>query len=121
MNNFDGFMEYFVAGVFLCAGLLKIWSYRRRPKALGAQRANLPFGLPYGSLVAVGLFEIAAAIALVMPFRPFPQFSLTELAIAGLAILTWTAMFYRLRRHEFAEPNMVLFLLVMFVAIARWV
>jgi hypothetical protein len=43
------------------------------------------------------------------------------LAIAGLALLTLCAAFYHMRRHESAVPNLVLFLLVMFVALGRWI
>jgi hypothetical protein len=121
MNGLDRIMEYLVAGVFLCVGVAKIWSYRRRPKPLGAQRARLPFGLPYGLVVVVGLFEVLAALALLTPYSFLPSAMIAPLAIAGLALLTWSAAFYHIRRHESAVPNLVLFLLVMFVALARWV
>jgi hypothetical protein len=121
MNSLDRFMEYLVAGVFLCVGLAKIWSYRRRPKPLGAQRAHLPFGLPYELVIVVGLFEVLAALALVTPYSLLPHAMIAPLAVAGLALLTWFAAFYHMRRHESPVPNLVLFLLVMFVAVARWV
>jgi len=121
MNSLDRFMEYLVAGVFVCVGLAKIWSYQRRPKPLGAQRARLPFGLPYGLIIAAGLFEIVAALALLTPSSFLPQVMIAPLAIAGLALLTGTGAFYHMRRHETAVPNLILFLLVMFVAVARWV
>jgi hypothetical protein len=121
MNSLDRFMEYVVAGVFLCVGIAKIWNFQRRPKPLGAQRARLPFGLPYGIVIAVGVFEVVAALALLTPYSFMPQVMIAPLAIAGLALLTGTAAFYHMRRHESAVPNLVLFLLVMFVAVARWV
>jgi hypothetical protein len=121
MSSLDQFMVYLVAGVFLCVGLVKIKSYRRRPKPLGAQRARLPFGLPHESVVVVGLFEILAALALLTPYSFLPHAMIVPLAIAGLALLTWSAALYHMRRHESAVPNLVLFLLVMFVAVARWI
>jgi DoxX-like family len=121
MNSLDRFMVYLVAGVFLCVGLAKIWSYRRIPKPLGAQPARLPFGLPQGLVVAVGLFEVVDALALLTPYSFLPYAMIVPLAIAGLALLTWSAAFYHMRRHESAVPNLVLFLLVMFVAVARWI
>ena len=45
---------------------------------------------------------------------------IAPLGIAGLALLTWAAAVYHMGRHETAVPNLVLFLLVMFVALARW-
>jgi hypothetical protein len=62
-----------------------------------------------------------AALALVTPYSLLPHAMIAPLAIAGLALLTWFAAFYHMRRHESPVPNLVLFLLVMFVAVARWV
>jgi hypothetical protein len=118
MNNLDRYMEYLVAGVFLCVGLARILSYRRRPKPLGAQSASLPFGLPYGTLVAVGLFQIVAALILVTPFSFVPM--IAPWAAAGLVFVTLTGALYHMRRDESAVPNLTLFLLVMFVVVGRW-
>ena len=120
MSDWDRFVEYFVAGVFLCVGLAKIFRYRRGPKAVGAQAARLPFGLPHGSIVAVGVFEVLAALALVMPSDFLPQALLTQVAIAGLVLLTATACAYHAWRHESTVPSVMQFLLVLFVVIARW-
>jgi DoxX-like family len=121
MNSWDHFVEFFVAGVFLCVGVAKILRYRRSPKAVGAQPARLLFGLPYGCIVAVGVFEVLAAVALVMPSGFLPQAALTQVAVAGLALLTVTAGVYHARRHETTVPNVMQFLLVLFVVVVRWV
>jgi hypothetical protein len=120
MNNLDRLMEYLAAGVFLCVGLRKIWSSTRRPKSLGARQARLPFGLPHQSIIAVGLFEIAAALALVVPFGPWPQATLVPLAAAALALLTLIACMYQMRRRAAVAPTAVLLLLTLFVLIGRW-
>lgn len=120
MNSLDRFMEYFVAGVFLCVGAAKILRYKRRPRPLGALPASLPLGLPYGCILAVGLFQIAAALALVMPFGLLPQLTLAQVAASGLAGLTLAAAIYHIRRQETAVPNLTLFLLIMFVIVGRW-
>jgi hypothetical protein len=121
MSRWDQFAEYFVAGVFLCVGLAKILRYRRSPKAVGAQPAHLPFGLPHGSMVAVGVFEVLAAFALVMPSGFLPQAAITQVAVAGLVLLTVAAGVYHMRRNESTVPSVMLFLLVLFVAVVRWV
>jgi hypothetical protein len=121
MNSLDRLMEYLVAGVFLCVGLAKIWSYQRRPKPLGAQRASFPIALPYGLVIAAGMFEVVAALALLTPYSFLPHVMVAPLAITGLALLTGIGAVYHMRRHETAVPNVILFLLVMFVAVARWV
>jgi hypothetical protein len=118
MNNLDRFFEYLVAGVFLCVGLAKILSFRRRPKPLGAQSSNLPFGMSYKWLAAVGLFQIVAALVLVAPL----SFSsvIAPWAVAGLAWVTLSGAMVHMRRHESAVPNVALFLLVMLVVVGRW-
>jgi DoxX-like protein len=120
MNNLDRLMEYLVAGVFLCVGFRKIWSYRRRPKALGASQRSLPFGLPHVTILAIGLFEIVAALALLVQFGPVPQATLVPLAAATLGLLMIAAGIYHVRRHETAAPTAVLFLLTLFVIVGRW-
>lgn len=118
MNNLDRFIEYLVVAVFVCVGCARILSYRRRPKPLGAQSAGLPFGLPYGALVAVGVFQIAAALALVTPLSFMP--AIAPWAAAGLALVTMYGALYHMRRHETAVPNLTLLLLVMLVTVGRW-
>jgi hypothetical protein len=111
-------MEYLVAGVFLCVGFARIMSYKRRPKPLGAQSASLPFGLPHEALVAVGVFQIVAALVLITPLSFLP--ALAPWAAAGLVLVTLYGAFYHMRREESAVPNLTLFLLVMFVVVGRW-
>jgi len=111
-------MEYLVAGVFLCVGLARIMRYNRRPKPLGAQSAGLPFGLPYGFLIVVGVFQIVAALVLITPLSFAP--SIAPWAAAGLVLVTLYGALFHMRRHESAVPNLTLFLLVMFVVVGRW-
>jgi hypothetical protein len=120
MNSLDRFIPYLVAGVFLCVGVATVLKYKRRPKALGARPASLPFGLPYWSILAVGLCQIVAAFALVMPFGLLPQLTLAQVAASGLAGLTLAGAVYRVNRQETAVPNLTLFLLILFVIVGRW-
>ena len=119
MNSLDRIMEFLVAGVFLCVGLNQIFWYRRRPKALGARNRRLPLGLPYASIIAIGLFEIVAALALVTPFGPWPPATLALLAATGLALLTLAAAIYRTRRRQSAAPSLALFLMALFVIVGH--
>jgi len=118
MNNLDRFLEYLVVAVFVCVGCARILSYRRRPKPLGAQSAGLPFGLPYWALLVVGVFQIAAALALVAPGATFA--AVAPWAAAGLALVTLYGALFHMRRHETFVPNVTLFLLVLLVAVGRW-
>jgi len=118
MTSLDRLMEYLAAGVFLCVGIARIMSYNRRPKPLGAQSAGLPFGLPYEALIAVGVFQIVAAVILVAPLSFMS--ALAPWAAAGLVLVTLYGAIYHTRRHETAVPNLALFLLAMFVVVGRW-
>jgi hypothetical protein len=69
----------------------------------------------------VGVFEVLAAMALVMPTCFLPQAALTQVAVAGLLLLTVTAGVYHARRRESMVPNVMQFLLVLFVVVVRWV
>jgi hypothetical protein len=121
LRFWDQFAVCVVAGVFLCVGIAKVFGYKRGPRALGAQPARSPLGWRYAGIAAVGVFEIAAALALVMPSGVLPKAAIAQLALAGLALLTVTTGVYRARRHESTVANVLLFLLVLYVAVARWV
>ena len=119
MTNLDHFLEFLVAGVFLFLGFRKMLSYRRRPRPLGARHRDLPFGLPYGIVVAIGLFEVLLALALIAPVGLSLPVALPLMAASALALLTMAAGIYHVRRHETAVPNLALFLLALFVIVGH--
>jgi predicted membrane protein len=120
MSSLDRFMEYLTAAIFLCVGLKEIWSYRRRPKALGAAQTRLPFGFPREALLVIGLLEIVAALALVVPFGPWSPAARVGLAALILALLTIIGGIDHVRRHLSVAPAAVLLLLTLFVLVGRW-
>jgi uncharacterized membrane protein YphA (DoxX/SURF4 family) len=120
MSSLDQFAEFFVAVVFLCAGIRKIFSYKPKKPAEEARPAQGLYGLPYELLVAVALFEIAAALALVAPVDPEMHVQLVRLAAVGLALLTVAASIYRVRHKQSAAPTLALFFMTMFVIVGRW-
>jgi hypothetical protein len=69
--------------------------------------------------VAIGLFEVLLALALVAPIGLNLPVALPLLAASALALLTMTAAIYHLRRHETAAPSAVLFLLALFVIVGH--
>jgi drug/metabolite transporter (DMT)-like permease len=112
-------MEVLLAGVFLWIGFRQILSFRRRPKALGADNRRLPLGLPYGVVVAIGLFEIVAALALVVAFGTNQPASVALIAATGLALITLMAAILNVRRHRSAVPSVALFLMALFVIVGQ--
>lgn len=107
-------MEYLVAGVFLCMGIKNVLTHRRRLKSLGAVNISHTLQLPDRWVLAIGLFEIVAGVALLMP-------AMVALPAAlGLALLTLGISFLRVRHRQFPGPSIVMFLLVVFVIVGRW-
>jgi uncharacterized membrane protein YphA (DoxX/SURF4 family) len=113
MNNLDRFMEFVVAAVFLLVGLSKIFSYRYKSEATEAGASELAVEFPYWCAALVGLFEMAAAMALITPFE------LTLFAAVALALSTVITGLYRASVQKTAVPSVVLFLLVLFVICGR--
>jgi hypothetical protein len=120
MNSLDRMMEFVVAAVFLCVGLMKVFGYERRVDPNGSGKVTGLLGLPYGCTVAVGLFEILAAVVLIMPATLISPAILAPLAVLGLALTSLAAWLCRARRQQPAEPAVVMFLLTLFVMIGLW-
>jgi DoxX-like protein len=120
MSSLDRFMEYLTAAIFLCVGLNEILRYWRRPRARGAEQTRLPLELPYKAMLTIGLLQIVAALALVVPFGPWPQATRVGVAAITLALLTLIAGIDHLRRHISVAPAAVLLLLTIFVLVGRW-
>ena len=119
MTNLDRLMELILAGVFLWIGFRKILSFKRRPKALGARNRRLPLGLPYGFVVAIGIFEIIAALGLVAPIGSAQPASTALVAATGLALLALMTAILNARRNRAAAPSVALFLMALFVIVGH--
>ena len=108
-------MEFVLAGVFLCSGLARIFGYKRRLVLAGVGQVFAPLELPRGRVVAIGLFEIVAALALVIPITSVSAAVRVPTAAACLALLAVAACIYRVRHDEECAPTVALFLLAAFV------
>jgi uncharacterized membrane protein YphA (DoxX/SURF4 family) len=119
MNSLDRFMEFLLSGVFLCAGLVKIFSYNRKAKEPGNQETTGLMGLPYTCAALIGLFEIVAALALIAPVGPSLSPTFAIVTASALALLMVGASIYRVRHQQSAAPTIALFLMALFVLAAR--
>ena len=119
MTNLDKLMEFLVAGVFLWLGFRKIVSYKRRPRALGARHRSLPLGLSQQWMIALGLFEIVAALFLIVPLGSMPSDTPAIVAATALALLTTISGVDRARRHQSPAPSVAAFLLALFVIVGH--
>jgi uncharacterized membrane protein YphA (DoxX/SURF4 family) len=119
MNSVLWIAQILLAGVFLYAGLSKIFAYGRQTKTLSRPIGGCA-GLPHELVAAIALAEIAGALAVVVPVDLWPPDILLRLAVTGLALLTVAAVVYHVRRKEPTAPLVALFLLALFIIVGRW-
>jgi hypothetical protein len=120
MSGFLWFAQILLAGLFLFAGFTQIILRKRRPVALAPSPDFSLVGMRDEAAAAIAILEIAAAVCLVLPFDLLPPYIVPRLAAAALAILTVVISVYHVRRRETAAPDMVLFLMALFVIVGRW-
>jgi uncharacterized membrane protein YphA (DoxX/SURF4 family) len=119
MNGLDRFAQILIAGIFLFAGLSKIFAFQRptQPQTGPIGRAH---ELPPRVAYAIAFMEIAGALGLVVPLVLWQTDLLPGLAAIGLAILTLAVSIYHVRHKEPAAPMLVLFCLTLLVLVGRW-
>jgi DoxX-like family len=115
MNGFVWFTQVLLAGAFLYVGLSKIFANERRSKLQIERRDG--HVLPG---VAIGILEILAAVAVVLPMDIWPPAILPRLAAGVLALLAIPAAVYHARRQGPAAPTMALFFMALLVILERW-
>lgn len=106
-----------LAVVYLGVGAMKLVSPKERlAKNMGwVENASAPV------VKLVGALEILGALGLVLPVLLNIAPALTPLAASGLVAVQLVAIVVHLRRGERAiVPNLVLLLLALFVALARF-
>jgi hypothetical protein len=114
-----------LAAVFLVTGFSKIFAYKRLIHTIETRRKTAPITVTAAQGRIVGLLEILGAIGVIVPpdLSPAfltPEYQLTRLAAAGLALLMAVACIYHFRRHESAAPAIAALLLALFVIVGRW-
>jgi uncharacterized membrane protein YphA (DoxX/SURF4 family) len=119
MTGLERFAQILVVGIFLFAGLSKIFAFRREPQAEGGPSWRGD-GFPRKVACGIALIEIAGALGLLVPFGLWQSDMLPRLAAAGLALLTLGVAIYHIRRKEPAAPMFALFLLTLLVIVGRW-
>jgi hypothetical protein len=115
--------------VWIVSGLLALaylvvggmTAVHRRPKEAVTTELSADFE-PW-QLKVIGILEVLGAIGLILPELLNVAVILTPIAATGLAVIQVFALIVHLRRHD--EPkripiNVVLLLLAVFVAIARF-
>jgi len=125
MNGLHWTAQVLLACVFMFTGATKLFAYEKLVKTLEGRPRGKEIFLTRAQAAVIGLFEIAGALALVIPSPLLPEtlatdYLLVRLAAAGLALLMVAAGIYHLVRKEPAAPAVVLFLLAALVLVGRW-
>jgi hypothetical protein len=120
MSTLNWIAQLLLAGVFLFDGFSRVFSFRRKARPLAAGTGFDSPGESIQLTAAIAMTEIAGALAVLTPVDLWPPDVLPRIAAAGLALLAVGASIRHARRHESAAPNVAVFLLALFVIVARW-
>ena len=120
MNSLLWGMQALLAAIFLFTAAGKLFDYKQLARVMEARSKGRPIGMSRAQAAAVGLAEIAGAVAVLTPGHVDPLHRVVICAAAWLALIMVAAGIYHLRREESAVPNVVLFLLALFVIVGRW-
>ena len=108
-----------LAAMFLFAGGMKLLAFDRYIKML-EERSGRDAGLSRPLMTMVGISEVAGALGLILPWATGILPALTPLAALGLAVIMIGATNYHRQGGERPVLTIVLFVLALFVAVARF-
>ena len=125
MNELLWIAQLLLAGIFLFAGTAKLVAYRRLQSTLEGRKTRGKIGISRIGASVIGLYEIAAAVGVILPgaWTPAalePEYLLVRICAGALALLMVGAGIYHLVRREEAAPAVAAFLLALFIIVGRW-
>jgi hypothetical protein len=119
MSNLDWFAQILLAGIFLFAGISKIFIFHRQTNAHNTGLSSRCLGLTRRVVYAIAAMEIVLSLALIVSVNGWLPQILPILAASGLALLMAAACIYHARRREFTAPDFVMLLLALFVIVGH--
>ena len=108
-----------LAAMFLFAGVMKLLAFDRYIKML-EWRSGRDAGLSRPLMTVVGISEVAGGLGLILPWATGILPMLTPSSALGLAVIMIGATVYHRQRRERPGLTIVLFVLALFVAVARF-
>ena len=117
MHGLEWVFSVVLAVVFLLTGMTRVFRYEKA-RDLFPWVKNLPRAL----VQAIGIAEILGALGLILPAVTGIYSWLTPVAAIGLALLIFMAAVFHTTRREMADAalNVMLLILLVFVAYVRW-
>ena len=116
MNIALWIVQGLIALMFLMAGAMKLTQPRERL----LERMTFVEDFPTSTVRLIGLVEVLGALGLILPAATGILPFLTPLAAVGLVIVQIGAFATHLRRSESPIGNVVLALLITFIAVGRF-
>jgi uncharacterized membrane protein len=117
MHGLEWVLSIVLAAVFLITGVNRVFRYEK-------SRELFPWvkDVPRALVQFIGIAEILGALGLILPALTGLYSWLTPVAALALALLMLMAAVFNVVRHERAEAalNVLLLLMLAFVAYARW-
>jgi len=117
MHGLEWVFSIVLAAVFLITGVNRVFRYEK-------SRELFPWvkDVPRTLVQVIGIAEILGALGLILPALTGITSWLTPVAAVALALLMLMAATFHTIRHERAEAalNIVLMLMLAFVAYLRW-
>jgi len=125
MNGLLWIGQLVLGGIFLFAGAAKLVAYGHLKSTLEMRKNRVRIGVSRVLAGLIGLYEMAAAVGVILPtaWTPAalqPEYLLVRLSAGALAVLMVGAGIYHLIRREEAAPAVAAFLLALFVIVGRW-
>jgi uncharacterized membrane protein YphA (DoxX/SURF4 family) len=119
MNGLLWIAQFILAGIFLFTGAGKLFAYEKVVNVV-SNRKGRPVTLTHRQAVVIAFLEILGAAGVLTPDHFQPQHQVVIAASALLGLVMVGGAVYHIRRSESASPNIVMFLLALFVIVGRW-
>jgi DoxX-like family len=120
MNTLLWAVQILLAGIFLFTAAGKLFDYEQLVKVVEARSKGRPIGMSRGQAGLIAVAEALGALGLLIPGRVAPPHLVILASGTWLALIMVGAGVYHLRRQESAVPNVVLFLVALFIIVGRW-
>jgi len=125
MNGLNWTAQVLLAGFFLTSGMIKLFGFTPLLQAVQDRAHIAAVAVTPIRSKLIGFIEVLLGFGVLLPDMYttdgiVPEFIITRLCAAGLAVLMTAVASYHMRRKEPAALDVAVFLLAIFVIVGRW-